>query len=65
MAPAIDASTLTDENITIQNVNSFDSPTSVSTLESPLRKKARVEKGTWLLFFGIRFVGHQTMHIIF
>lgn len=50
MTPAIDPSALalTEESITIQNMNCLESPSTKSTLESPIKKKARVEKGAVL-----------------
>ena len=62
MTPAIDPSALAlaEESITIQNMNRVESPSTKPTLENPIKKKARVEKGaicrsTSLLLFNKRF----------
>ena len=48
MTPAIDSSTLIDESVTIQNINDLESSPTKSTLETPLKKKPRLEKGALL-----------------
>jgi hypothetical protein len=45
MPPVIDSTALVDESVTIQNMARLESPSEKSTLESPKKKKARLEKG--------------------
>ena len=45
MTPAIDSSALVDEGITIANINRLERTSEKSTLENPVNKKARIEKG--------------------
>lgn len=44
MPPVIDSTALVDESVTIQNMARLESPSEKSTLESPKKKKARLEK---------------------
>jgi len=45
MTPAINSSTLVDENITIKKMESLEPLPAKPPLESPPKKKARIEKG--------------------
>ena len=50
MTPAIDSSAIVeDESITIANMNRLERPAETTALESPVNKKARIEKGKILL----------------